>query len=337
MAKIEKTKSGKYRTRVYIGKDADGKKHWKSITHSDKRTLKLIAGELEFNREEELNCEYDTFSKTADAYIDAKEAVLSPSTVRSYKCMLNTLNEHYGAFTALRIDKIDRDNMQWLVSSLVTNKKSPKYVRNIYRLISGIFKSVGLTMPEATLPKAVKPKVYEPTEDDVKATIRAARGLRIEIPILLGIRGLRRGEICALKYPDDFDGNIIHVHRSAVYVGKNQQIEKPPKNAESDRYVPLGDEVVQKIAEQGYVTDYTLGALSEEFPDFLKRNNIPKYRFHDLRHFFVAYLHDQGYTDAEIQYIGGWKTDSVMKRNYRYALDKKSLNKKLQDTMKRLM
>ena len=50
MAKIEQMKSGKYRARVYVGKDADGKKHWKSITHEDKTTLKLIVSEYEYNR-----------------------------------------------------------------------------------------------------------------------------------------------------------------------------------------------------------------------------------------------------------------------------------------------
>lgn len=337
MAKIEQMKSGKYRTRVYIGKDADGKKHWKSITHEDKTTLKLIASEYEFNKQEELNQDYKSFLDTADAYLDAKKAVLSPSTTRSYKCMRNTLERHHGAFCALRMDKISADDMQNLVNALVVKGKSPKYIKNIYRLISGVFRSQGLTMPEATLPKPVKPNVYEPTEDDVKATVKAAKGLRIEIPILLAIHGLRRGEICALKYPDDFDGNVVHVHRSVVYIGNKTHVEKPPKNPTSDRYVPLDEDLVKKIADQGYVTDYTLGALSEEFPDFLKRNGIPKYRFHDLRHFFVAYLHSQGYTDAEIMFLGGWKTDFVMKRSYRYALDKDNLAEKLQGTMKKIM
>lgn len=340
MARIEKTKSGKYRTRVYTGIGSDGKKHWKSITHEDKTTLKLIASEYEYNQniqDEEAQHEYDTFENTADAYIAIKKAVLSPSTIRSYNCMLNTLKGSYTPFCALRMDEIDRDKLQGLINNLTTDKRSAKYVKNIYGLVSGVIQSADLTVPKVTLPQMERPNVYEPTEADVKATIEAAKGERIEIPIRLAIHGLRRGEICALKYPDDFDGNIVHIHKALVYVGNKTHVEKAPKNYTSDRYVPLDKKLVRKIEKQGYVTDYTPGALSEEFPDFLNRNGIQKYRFHDLRHFFVSYLHAQGYSDEEIMLLGGWKTDFVMKRNYRYALDKKGIAKKMQDTMKKLM
>ena len=337
MAKIEKTKSGKYRTRVYTGKDEDGKKHWKSITHEDKKILKIIASEYEYSQEEESQPEYDTFEDTADAYIATKKAVLSPSTIRSYNCMLNTLKGSYASFCALRMDAVDRDALQGLINDLTTDKRSAKYVKNIYGLVSGVVQSVDLTVPKVTLPQLEKPNVYEPTEADVKATIEASKGKRIEIPILLAVHGLRRGEICALKYPDDFDGNIAHIHRALVYVGNNTHVEKAPKNYTSDRYVPLDKRLVKKIEKQGYVTDYTPGALSEEFPDFLKENGIQKYRFHDLRHFCVSYLHAQGYTDEEIMFICGFKTDFVMKRNYRYALDKKGIAKRMQNTMKKLM
>ena len=40
-----------------------------------------------------------------------------------------------------------------------------------------------------------------------------------------------------------------------------------------------------------------------------------------MRHFCVAYLHKMGFTDEQIMQWGGWSTDYVMKRAYRYNLD----------------
>lgn len=335
MAKIVKTKSGKYRIRVFVGYDENNKRHWKSITHEDKRALKRIAAEYEDGHRKRLDSV--SFLSASESFIDKKTAVLSPSTIRGYRSMLNTLKRHYASFCALSVWRIQADELQRIINGLSDDGKSPKYIYNVHALISSVLSYAGIRPPDATLPQRIKPNVYEPTKEDVLATIEAAKGLRIEIPILLGIHGLRRGEICALRYPDDFDGNIVHVCRSKVYIGKNTNIDKAPKNYTSDRYVPLDPALVKKIKKQGFVTDYTLGALSEEFPDFLKRNKIPKYRFHDLRHFFVAYLHELGYSDAEIMYLGGWKTDAVMKRSYRYVLDKDGLAKRVQNDMKNLL
>lgn len=159
----------------------------------------------------------------------------------------------------------------------------------------------------------------------------------MEIPILLGIHGLRRGEICALRYPDDFDGNSVHVSRDVVYGYKQKVFEKPPKTDRSDRLVPLAGEVVNLIATQGYVTKMTLAAISHAFPKLLQKNGIPKYRFHDLRHFFASYMHDQGFSDEQIMKMGGWQTDNVMKRVYRYALTDDTFVKKVNSAVNDLL
>ena len=44
---------------------------------------------------------------------------------------------------------------------------------------------------------------------------------------------------------------------------------------------------------------------------------MPHFRFHDLRHFFASYCHNVlKLSDAQIQKLGGWKTDHVMKKIY---------------------
>lgn len=134
--------------------------------------------------------------------------------------MTNMLNRRYSSFCSLGIDRIDSHNFQRLIDDLSTLGRSPKYIRNIHGLISAVLTNNDTAVPKVRLPEKKPPKVYEPSKDDIRQAITAAAGTRLEIPILLGIHGLRRGEICALRYPDDFDGNTVHVQRSRVYVGK---------------------------------------------------------------------------------------------------------------------
>lgn len=53
----------------------------------------------------------------------------------------------------------------------------------------------------------------------------------------------------------------------------------------------------------------------------LKKNNLPDFRFHDLRHYAASILHAIGVPDQYIMQYGGWKTDYVMKTVYRNVIN----------------
>lgn len=318
MPKIEQLPSGSYRVRLYLGKDSDGKRIYDSVTDPDIRRIKRIIKEYE----DMDRTSTDTFAADMTAYISAKKAVLSPYTVRTYEVTADILKRSYSRFCALKSYQITAEALQEVINDLVQNGKSPKYIRNTVGFIKSVLKSAGKTPPIVTLPEATRPDLHEPTTEEIKQIVEAAAGTALEIPILLGIHGLRRGEICALRYPEDFDGSTVHIKRSAVYLGKGQRTDKTPKNIQSDRFVPLAPDALEKIKTQGYIYKGQPQTLTGSFRKFLERNNLPRIRFHDLRHYFASYLHDQGFSDAEIQKLGGWSTDHVMKRVYRYALDR---------------
>ena len=333
MARIERTPSGKYRIRVYIGKDAAGKKHWKSITHNDKKKLKLIAAEYENTHKEYI--EYDTFKKAAENYIAIRKPVLSPYTIKTYQDTLDMLSDKYSWFCDSSVGDISEMLLQKLINALAVDGKSSKYIRNIHGFIRSTISNAGCDVPSITLPEKKRPDLHEPTTDEIKKVIEASAGTALEVPILLGIHGLRRGEICALHYPEDFEDNVAHIKRSAVYLGKGERFEKTPKNQQSDRLVPLTPSLVKKIEKQGYVVRCAPQTLTTSFRKLLEKNKLPLFRFHDLRHYFASYLHEQGFTDEEIISLGGWKTDYVMKRVYRYALDD-GTNGRMKEAMAKL-
>ena len=334
MAKIIKTSSGKFSCRLYLGMDSSKHKKYKMFTHSDKRILKSIVAEFESTNR--TMASLDTFSACLERYINDRDGIVSPSTIRGYKSIQEVLKKDFADFCALSLASISRQDIQKVITALQGKDKSGKYIKNIHGLISGVLIANDYPSPKVSLPSSKAKHVYEPSKDDIHRTLMAARGTDMEIPILLGIHGLRRSEICALRYPEDFEGKVIHVRHAIVYGEKNVVSEKATKTDGSDRLVPLSDDCYQKIVKQGYVTHKTLAAITQAFTRLLKRNGIPKYRFHDLRHFFASYMHENGFSDAQIMKMGGWKTDAVMKNIYRYALPDEKLSDKINSVFSNL-
>ena len=307
--KIRKLPSGSYNIRVEIP-STDGKRHWKSITASDRATVKKLAAEYDLSDHD--GRKPPTIAEAVERYINAQKAVLSPYTVRGYQFTLDVIKRSdFGCFAV----RMTRPDAQKIVTELAADGKSPKTVRNYVGLISASVKFAGYDMPQVTLPQQIKKEYHIPTEDEMKDIIEAADGTPLEIPIALGMMGLRRGEICGLTL-DDLDGSILHIRRAAVDIA-GEQSTKPPKTFDSDRYVQIPDAVADKIRAQGYVTELTPEKISRRFMRFMRKHGYDGIRFHDLRHFFASYCHNVlKLSDAQIQKLGGWKTDYVMKKIY---------------------
>lgn len=304
--KIKKLPSGNYNARVEIP-TADGKRRWKSITAPDRATVRKLASEYEQKAKHGAPV---TLSEALTRYLNAKKAVLSPYTVKGYQIIIDKI-------TAANLGDICADMSRPDAQKIVTafSGLSQKTIRNRMGLISAAVRFAGYNMPPVTYPQKKKVETHIPTEDEMQKVMEAASGTELEIPIGLGMMGLRRGEICALKL-SDIDGSIVHIHAAAVDIGGKVTI-KAPKTYDSDRYVTIPDVLADKIREQGYVTRLTPEQLSYHFIDFLKKQDVQHFRFHDLRHFFASYCHNVlKLSDAQIQKLGGWKTDHVMKRVY---------------------
>jgi len=82
----------------------------------------------------------------------------------------------------------------------------------------------------ATRPKSTrKRQIMVLSEDQVTTLLNALSGHWMRLPVLLSLTtGLRRGEICALRWSDiDFEANTLRVERQAVHIGPNVVITSP--------------------------------------------------------------------------------------------------------------
>lgn len=320
-----KMRSGKWRVLVYSGIGADGKKKYKSFTADSKIDAELQANQWLADPSRKNHDDGLTVKEAIDRYIDAKENVLSPATIRGYKAMQS---KRYASIENEKIRKLTTERMQKFISDTAKDCK-PKYTANVYGLLTA---AVAMFRPDAvfrtTLPSKSVKRLKSPSNDDVQRLFRSADG-DLKICIALAAFGsMRRGEICATKYKD-IDGNRILVHADMVMDADNNMVYKDmPKNSDSVRYVTVPPQVIELIGRgkpEDYITHYTPTGLSNAFRKHRITLGIENVRFHDLRHFYAsigAVLH---VPDVYVADFGGWRRgSSVLKQTYQNVMTEES-------------
>lgn len=148
-----------------------------------------------------------TVTAAVDRYIESKDAVLSPSTIKGYRQVKGNL---MGGIALVKIEDLTQENVQQWVNGLA-REKSPKTVSNAHGLLSAVLKEYRPSMAlRTTLPQKVKTNIQIPSEAELRAILAAARGTKYEIPIVLAVwMGLRQSEILGLTW-DCVDGDTLH-------------------------------------------------------------------------------------------------------------------------------
>lgn len=331
MATAKKLPSGSWRCQVYSHTEeiqqSDGtakkKRVYKSFTSDipgpkGKRDAEKQAADWAANKESMSRCKL-TYGEALDRYIEARSSVLSPSTIREYKRSRKT---DFQGLMGKMLSTITQEEIQ-----IEVNKESlthsPKSVRNMHGLLSAVFASY---RPEfvlrTALPRKIPPTLYIPTESDIRRLMAYVEGTEMEIPVLLAAFGpMRRGEIAALC-SDHIKGDIVHVEYAMAMDENKKWVIKTTKTESGDRYIQFPHFVIQKMEGiSGKITLLKPNQISDRFIDIIKRSGLPKFRFHDLRHYSASIQHALGIPDAYIMQRGGWKSDSVLKNVYRHALD----------------
>ena len=319
MAKAKRLPSGNWR--VQVSKVIDGKQIRKSFTATDKRKAELLAAQWSDDMTDQNDTDKITLKQAFERYIDIKENILSPSTIKNYKSMSRLALQD---IMHMPIGKITQPQIQKSVNAYSANH-SPKSVRNCIGLLSAV---LGMFRPDfrmsITAPQKEKKELYIPDDEDVKKVLQAAEGTELEIPILLAAFGpMRRGEICAVT-SDDIHGNIVTVNKSLVVDDQGVWRVKAPKTFSSYREIEYPDFVIEKIKNiEGRIVKITPNKISKEFLKLLRENNIPEFRFHDLRHYAVSTLHAINVPDKYIMARGGWQTNHTMNNVYKHILKSK--------------
>ncbi len=318
--KPRKLKSGNWNVSVYVGMDAKGQKHYRSVTAPTRK--ECLSKALDLSSATRDRRKVVRIEEVVRKYIQAKEAVLSPNTIRMYKSMYQNFfnNDRIGFFPA---DAITDQYVQRWVGDLA-KLESPKTVRNIFGLFSAAMRFENPKyIFSVTLPQKKMPKLHTPTTAEVDAIISMSREREdksLYYAILLGAVGMMRlGEVCALTAADiDRKKNTITINKSLALNADNELVVKPPKNDSSNRTIIMPKYVIDELPTTGRIVPSSPNAISIAFKKLIRKADVVPFRFHDLRHYAasIAASSSIGASVESIKARGGWATDGMMKRVY---------------------
>ena len=160
--------------------------------------------------------------------------------------------------------------------------------------------------------------------------------------------GLRSGELCGLKWEDvNFETGVLTINKQRQYVSTFGVNERQPKTANGIRTVTLSSQMITMLKQykQKQAEDkLKLGSAWENgeylfkhddgqdlhptrpykwFMNFLKRHNLPKITFHELRHTNASLLIANGVDAVTLSKRLGHADKTVTLNTYSHAIQSK--------------
>lgn len=339
MAKAHKLPSGSWRVQVYAGKDASGKRQYRSFTALTKKEAEYEAALFAMHhREVSRDSSAMTLNEAMEKYIASKDSILSPSTIRGYESIQKNYLKGIMDFKLNRLtpqliqQAINEEAKPYIDASGKQRTRTPKTIRNIHGLLSAVLAEYYPSLAfHTTLPqKEVKEqKVLEP--EQIATLLTAVEGDVMELPVLMGVwLCMRASEIMALTWDCiDFEQKTLTIKKARVRDKDNNWVDKTTKTTGSTRTINVPDYIMDKLeaakisSDGDRVAPFTNQGLYGRLKTILKRNGLPDIRFHDLRHTAASVMLTLNIPDKYAQARGGWATSSTLKTVYQHTMASK--------------
>ena len=267
-----------------------------------------------------------------DKYIADRKGFKSPSTIYAYESYRKQRFQNM-----MRADVYTTTDDQWQAAIRREAKSlSPKYIKNVWMLISAaIFEETG-RRPRVTLPEKEHNEKPFLDPEQIPVFVDAIKGDPIEIAALLELSSLRRSEMLALTWDNvDLENEIIYVHGARVAGDGGKLVHKKQnKNDSSRRTVPIIEPLAEALKaapkKEGYVVTLTGGWIYKRINEICAANGLPKVGNHGLRHSFASLAYHLQIPEKIAMEIGGWADDGTMHKIYTH-LAQKDIAKRAQD------
>ncbi len=341
MAKAKQLPSGSWRVQVYAGRDAAGKRQYRSFTALTRKEAEYNALQWQLHyREISRDTSAMTLAEAMDRYIASKDGILSPSTIRGYDIIRRN---HLQGLMELRLNRltpamvqeaINREAKPYTDKRGRTQAPTPKSVRNIHGLLSAVLREycpelrLNTTLPQKRLAEQA---FLEP--EQIGVLLRAVRGNEMEIPVLLALwLSLRSSEVTGLTWDCvDFERSTVTVRQAKVRDRENRWVEKDStKTIGSTRTISAPPYIMDLLREargdavpEDHVVKISGNCLYARLKVILRKNGLPDIRFHDLRHTCCSVMMSLNIPEKYMMSRGGWSSPTVMRRVYTHVMQSK--------------
>lgn len=323
MASIRKNKNGTYSATVYIGRDTNGKMIRKYVTRNGLKACKDAVRELEEQIASKSlnNLSVMKMSDYMDKWFDINKATLAPTTRKSYKMYIDHHFKPY--FGKTKVNQItDMHIKEYISTKLTKDKLSSTTVRKHFFTLSKMLRDALKSKSPCINIKAPSNASFTPiiaTEKQFNQILNAFKEISKEdeaIILLAGWCGLRRGEIFALKWDDlNEEESMIRIDEAVALEENGYKFEtKDPKSHNGIRNIIVPEYLLEllksikeekakiityksnkndkkKINIQPEIFTQNPHSFTKKYFRILNEKNLPKIRFHDLRHYHASLLY----------------------------------------------
>ena len=279
------------------------------------------------------------FADYLDQWLEIVRARIKPATFGSYQGMVKSTIDPYFRKKELTLKELEARHIQ----QFYTEKLKTVTPNSVIHYHAVIYQALKYAMKTDMVPQNVAMKVdrtrknsFQPTfldAEQMQKLFEIVKGARLELPALVAaFYGLRRGEVCGLKWDAiDFERGTITIRHTVTSLqvdGKTKMYaQDSAKTKSSMRTLPLvgsfaeyfkevkaAQEVNKKVCGNcynyeydGYVFVDELGDLmrpeylTSYFPQYIQKHGCKRMHFHDLRHSCASLLLANGVPLKQIQ------------------------------------
>ena len=324
--KAYRTKSGLWSVRLRLGGKSivlTSKYERDAVKMAERYKMQYKLGEIPSE-----DCEagtQPTLRKIVQKYINSRDNVLSPATIKGYESYANN------RFKSVMY-KPYNPNTDW--QSIINQEStlvSAKSVKNGWSLINDALKYSGYDVPDVTLPKSVKKEARFLDPQDVARFIKLIKDTDIELVCLLGLHSLRRSEIMALdKSSFSFDKETGHAYinvRGSVVMDRNNQYIKKETNKtdKSTRtiriLIPRLKTLIRKMGKEPIYKGDPVN-MYKKINRFCDENGFERMGHHGFRHSFVVLAFEANLPVYTVMRLGGWSTPNTVIQIYAHLSER---------------
>lgn len=277
-------------------------------------------------------------------------------TLKDYKMLLNDIYPFIGDKPLNKITTMQLDTMyQRLKIGKNGKERSPKTMIHYYDLVGLMFKQakkwklIEINQHlDTTRPKVPKKKKKFYDVEQVAKLFECLENENIKYKTIITlalVSGIRRSELCAIRWADiDFANNTIYIDNSLKVIDgvvdeNNAKTEFSVRTIDIDddtmqllrEYQKWQNEYISNIGNKWVGTDRVFTAINGKhmhpctcnkiLQKIIKKYDLPKITFHELRHTCSSILNGMGIDPVTIKERLGHSTVSVTMDLYTHPLE----------------
>jgi len=303
--------------------DSSGRRRWETVGPNLHEARQVLAERMWERRSGKSGVPRDKMAvaelikKWKDNYLSVQQQLgrLKPSTIRSYQSNLDSHIEPF--FGARQLAEVTLASVQEFIKTLLGKGLSAKTIGNVIVILKEMFKHAvqwgyldANPVQYVERPRGEDKEIDVLTPDEIRRLLDAQKEPLRTLLLTAVLTGMRQGEIFGLQWEDiDFASHQVHVRRS-LWRGTLGT----PKSRRSRRAIdmpPTLERALQQLSTTRHsefvfcsVRGTPLDADNfrhREFPAALRRAQLRRIRFHDLRHTYTSLLIAHGAHPKYIQ------------------------------------